>query len=163
MTIRSRLRDEIGARLIPALRSRGFTGPDKIRGNQILHKYSRQCGSNREVVAIQFEKRQKLRFVLNLWIEPPGGERAIAESGGVTIQGRITPRRGSGTGAWFRADRPIWQSVVGMRSSLETRAVDQALQFLDSIDDWFREPRETDDVRTIRHDWGALREPKDAE
>jgi hypothetical protein len=162
MTIRSRLRDEIGARFIPALRSRGFTGPDKIRGNQILHEYGRQCGASREVVAIQFEKRQKPRFVLNLWIEPPGGERAIIESGGVTIQGRITPGRGSGTGSWFRADRPIWQRVVGIRSSLETRAVDQALQFLDSIDDWFREPRETEVVKTIRHDWAAPREPSKA-
>ena len=155
MTTRSRLRDEIGSRLIPALIARGFTGPDKIRGNKLLHEFGRQNGEIREVVAIQFEKRQKPRFVLNLWIEPPGGESAVIESGGVTIQGRITPKRGVSTRSWFRADRPLWQRAVGISSSIETRAVDQALTFLDVIDDWFREPRETEAVRTIRHDWGT--------
>lgn len=155
MTTRSRLRDEIGSRLIPALFARGFTGPDTICGNKILHEYCRESGENREIVGIQFEKRRKPRFVLNLWIEPPGGDSAIIKSGGVAIQGRITPKRGASTGSWFRADRPLWQRAVGIRSSVEKRAVDQALTFLDAIDDWFREPRETKAVRAICYDWGA--------
>lgn len=159
MTTRSRLRDEIGSRLVPALFARGFAGPGKIRGNKIMHEYRRPKGECSDVVAIQFEKYQKPRFVLNLWIEPPGGETATIEGGGITIQGRITPKRGVSTRAWFCADRPFWQRVFGIRSTTERRAVDQALSFLDEIDDWFREPRETEAVRTSRHDWGAIPKP----
>jgi len=157
MTARAKLRNSISARLIPALKARGFSGPDKISGNIISQEFTRPKGSDTEIVDIQFEKRQKPRFVINLRIEPPGGSEEIIARGSLSIQGRITPNRGVCTRSWFRADRPFWQRLLGMQSTLEDQAVTQALAFLDAIDDWFREPRDTPAVRTITFDWGKIR------
>lgn len=162
MTARGKLRDAIERRLIPALKARGFTGADRINGNRVSHEYRRPRGAYVEFVSIQFEKRQRPRFVLNLWIEPPEGREAIIARGGVSIQGRIIPNRGVLTWSWFRADRPLWQRLLGRTSTLENRAIEQALSFLDAIEDWFREPRDTAAVRTSRIDWGKVRDAKEA-
>lgn len=149
MTLRSKLRDAVTRRLIPELRRRGFGGPERISGNAILHYYSRERSGRTERLSVQFEKRQKPRFILNAWVEPPDGIEGVIKREETLVQGRIAPGGGVGTGSWFRADRPWWQRLVGIRASLEEKAVDQALERLDAIDDWFSNPRETDVVRVL--------------
>jgi hypothetical protein len=149
MTLRAKLREAVTRRLLPELKRRGFTGPEKISGNALAYEFSRARAERDERLSVQFEKKQRPRFILNIWIEPPGGAEALIRSGGVWIQGRVSQKKGAFTGSWFRAERPLWQRLVGMNSSLEEDAVDQALMRLDAIDDWFQNPRETDLVRII--------------
>jgi hypothetical protein len=149
VTLRTKLRDEVTARLVPELKRRRFIGPDKISGNAIFHNYSRPREGGVDRLSIQFEKRQKPRFALNVWVEPSDAIVGMVQREETLIQGRIVPGRGVMTGSWFRADRPWWQRMVGIRSSTEEHAVQQALSRLDAIEDWFRNPRATDVVRVV--------------
>ena len=45
--------------------------------------------------------------------------------------------------------------MIGLRSTLEVSAVDEALSFLDEIDKWFLDPDASPDVLTLRHDWST--------
>jgi hypothetical protein len=111
------------------------------------------------VLSIQFEKRRKPRFVLNLSVEPPGGAEAIIANGRISTQGRVKPRLGGGTASWFRADPSLWQKVFGLPLTREKEAVDQALSFLDTIENWFRDSRASPAIRTITFDWRAHQKP----
>jgi hypothetical protein len=149
MTLRAKLRETVTNRFLPELKRRGFVGPEKIRGNAIFHDFSRSRNGMTERLGIQFEKRQKPRFILNAWVEPPDGIDGLIKREETLLQGRISPGGGLGTGAWFRADRPWWQRLFASNSSLEEEAVDQALAKLDAIEDWFQNPQETKIVRVL--------------
>jgi len=157
MTLRAQLRLVLSERFIPALKKRGFSGPDRLDGAASCHNFTRPRGRDIEFVVIQFDKRKSPRFIINLWIEPPGGSEEIIRTKGIWMQGRVAPNRGVRTGQWFRADRPWWQRLIGNKTTLESDAVDQALSFLDAIEDWFREPRNTPAVRTLRFDWSTVK------
>ena len=149
MTLRAKLREAVTKRLVPELERRGFTGPDKISGNAISHDFLRKRSGRDERLSVQFEKRQMPRFILNVWVKPPSSIENPVEGEEPQVHGRISPGRGGSTASWFRADRPFWQRLVGIRSSLEDEAVTQALARLDAIDEWFQNPRETDVVRVL--------------
>ena len=149
MTTRKKLRDQLTKHFIPALRQRGFTGPDTISGNSLLHTFCRRSGDSAHVLSVQFDKWQTPRFVLNLHIEPPGGMDALIGSGHTFIQGRVSPRRGVSTGAWFRADRPWWQRLIGISSTREHEAVSAAISTLDEVDQWWQSQSESRSIRNL--------------
>jgi hypothetical protein len=41
MTLRAELHEALSTRLVPELKRRGFSGPDEIGGNAILHDFTR--------------------------------------------------------------------------------------------------------------------------
>jgi len=149
MTLRAKLRETVAARLVPELKRRGFSGPDKIGGIAISHEFRRMTNGRDERLSVQFEKRQRPRFVLNIWVEPPGGVESLIDVGGTWIQGRVSQTKGAFTRSWFRADRPLWQRLIGKRTSREQEAVSQAIAYLAAIDDWYEHRRETDIVRVM--------------
>jgi hypothetical protein len=149
VTLRSELREAIARRVLPELRGRGFQGPDKISGNATIHAFVRLSASGSEHLSIQFDKYQRPRFVLNVWVEPPEGIRTFIERGGAHLQGRIAPGNRFSTRGWFRGDRPWWQRLVNRNSTRTEAAIDEVLARLDAIDDWFSSPRDTKTVSTF--------------
>jgi len=88
-TLRAKLREAISRDLVPELKQRGFTGPDKIAGNKIDHEYVRKSPKQLEVLSIQFDKYQRPRFILNTHIDP-------AEGCGKAMEGRAAYRDSAG-------------------------------------------------------------------
>lgn len=149
MTTRKKLRDQLTKHFIPELRQRGFSGPTSIGGNGLMHIFSRPSGDGTQVLSLQFDKWQTPRFVLNLHIEPPGGMESLIGSGLTFIQGRVSPSRGVSTGAWFRADRPWWQRLVGISSTREQQAVSAAIATLDEIEQWWQSQAQSRNIRNL--------------
>lgn len=147
MTLRAKLREALTKRFVPELKRRGFTGPDRIGENSLCHDFVRNRGDKIERLCVQFEKRQKPRFILNVWAEMPHGAGDPKEV--PLLHGRISPGRGFDTGSWFRADVPWWRQLLGRSSSCEEAAVDQVIARLDAIDEWFQNPRDTEVVRLL--------------
>ena len=160
MTLRAKFREAISLRLVPELKRRGFVGPEKIKGNAVLHDFVRHSGTQTESLSIQFDKRQRPRFILNVHVEPAEGWDEFLKKGGSILYGRISPGGGIGTGAWFRADQPWWRRLFGHSASREEAAVDQAILCLDAIDDWFSNPRPTEVVSTFSQPYRGSGTPK---
>jgi len=139
-TARNKLREELSARFVPLLRQRGFAGPDRIAGNALFHDFRRSTAAGTQVLSIQFEKYQRPRCILNLWVEPQEGVDAVINRGGAVIQGRVQPRRGASIRKWFRADHPWWQRMLGRKSTREREAVSEAIALLDEIDRFWQQP-----------------------
>jgi hypothetical protein len=138
-TARARLRSALSARLVPAILSAGFEGPRSIDGNKLLHEYRRRASScGTQVLGIQFEKRQRPRFVLNLHVEPSDGLEKLISNGGTLVSGRLKAKAGALTTSWFRADRPWWQRVIlQRRDTLEDAAVAHCLSLLPEVEGWW--------------------------
>ena len=145
MTLRTKLREELSARLIPELQRRGFIGPARIMGNQLLHSFKRRRGAMHEVLEIQFEKSGLPRFVVNLSLEPVEGAAHIVESGGTIVAARATPRPGKFTRNWFRADPSLFARLTGARSR-ESAAVSEVLAMLDEFESWWSQPKPTNRI-----------------
>ena len=151
-TARARLRVEIEKRFLPLLQDRGFAGPTKLNGNRILHEFTRPAASGTHELSIQFDKYQRPRAVINLAIVPLGGFERLEQVGGTLIQGRATWRsRGVMTGSWFRADRPLWQRLLGRRSTTEAEAVAAMISCLPEIDHWWDAQQESQHIRVWSH------------
>ncbi len=147
-TIRKTLREELTARFVPALRQRGFNGPDRISGNGLLHEFRRSRGGVVHVLSLQFDKYQRPRFILNVHVEPPEGLEPVMARGGTVVSGRAAPGRGGGAGSWFRADRPWWQRLVGISSTREQEAVSAAIAMLEEIEHWWDVQAPSEHIRT---------------
>lgn len=148
-TVRKRLRDEITSRLLPLLRERGFEGPDRIAGNATDHEFRRSAAAGTEVLTIQFEKYQRPRFIVNLWVEPPEGFEEVIRQGGTVVQARVTPRPGGSTADWFRADLPWWRRLFRDPATREREAVSQAIAVLPEMDAWWRDHQDSPHITTI--------------
>jgi hypothetical protein len=153
-TARSKLREELTARFVPLLRQRGFAGPDRIAGNALFHDFRRTTAAGTQVLSIQFEKYQRPRCILNLWVEPLEGVDAVISRGGTVIQGRVQPRWGASTRKWFRADHPWWQRMLGRKSTREREAVSEAIALLDEIDRWWQAKQPSPHISTIELRYG---------
>ena len=128
MTARAKLRSELTRRLLPALQRAGFDGPAAIAGNALLHDFKRKSGDVTHVLTVQLEKRGLPRFILNLAIEPYGA---------TVLQGRVQPKRGATTRAWFRADPPLLKRLIGRGATREVQAVDSCLALLPEVERWW--------------------------
>lgn len=138
ITVRSKLRQELTRRFLPALRSRKFVGPESIVGSALLHEFRRTDGPAVHVLCIQMEKYQRPRFILDLSIESVEGSEAMMPKDGTVAHARVQPRPGSfSTGNWFRADPPWWHVLIGKNESLEAEAVSQALAMFEEIETWW--------------------------
>jgi len=137
-TARAKLRAELSQRLVPVLLSKGDCGPSELKGNALVHEYQRSTAQGTQVLAIQFEKHQLPRFVINVYVEPPGGIQSLAQNGGTIISGRLKARPGATTRSWFRADRSWWQRMVlRRRDTLEKEAVELCLSLLPEVEAWW--------------------------
>jgi len=137
-TARAKLRAELSQRLIPVLLAKGYRGPSELKGNALVHEYRRSTAQGTQVLEIQLEKYQLPRFVINLYVEPPGGIQSLTQSGGTIISGRLKARRGATTRSWFRADRSWWERMIlRRRDTLEKEAVELCLSLLPEVDAWW--------------------------
>src|SRR5881296_171896 len=102
-TARARLRAALSEKLVPVLLSNGYRGPSELKGNALVHEYRRSTSQGTQVLEIQFEKYQLPRFVINLYVEPPGGMQSLTRNGGKIVSGRLKARPGGTTRSWFRA------------------------------------------------------------
>jgi hypothetical protein len=134
VTARKRLREELSTRFVPLLRQRGFEGPERLAGNAVSHDFRRRTATGVQVLSIQFEKYQRPRCVLNLWVAPPEGIEEALRRGGTVVQARVQPRPGPSTRHWFRADRPLWHRLLGNTSTLEREAASEVVALLGEID-----------------------------
>jgi hypothetical protein len=76
----------------------------------------------------------------------------LEQIGGILIQGRVTWRpRGVMTGSWFRADRPLWQRLLGRRSTTEAEAVAAMISYFPEIDHWWDAQQESRHIRVWSH------------
>src|SRR2546425_4841439 len=80
-TVRAKLRATLSKKLVPVLIAKGFRGPSDLEGNSLVHEYRRSTDQGTQVLEIQFEKRQLPRFVINLYVEPLGGVKALMVEG----------------------------------------------------------------------------------
>src|SRR6266853_457837 len=122
-TVRAKLRASLSKKLVPVLIAKGFRGPSDLEGNSLFHEYRRSTDQGTQVLEIQFEKRQLPRFVINLYVEPLGGVKALVRNGGTIMSGRLKARMGATTRSWFRADRSWWDAMIlGRRGTIEHEA-----------------------------------------
>jgi len=137
-TVRAKLRASLSKKLVPVLIAKGFRGPSDLEGNSLFHEYRRSTDQGTQVLEIQFEKRQLPRFVINLYVEPLGGVKALMRKGGTIMSGRLKARMGATTRSWFRADRSWWKAMIlGRRGTLENEAVDLCLSLLPEVEGWW--------------------------
>jgi hypothetical protein len=137
-TARARLRAVVSEKLVPVLLARGYQGPSELRGNVLVHEYRQATTQGTHVLEIQFEKYQRPRFAINLFVEPPGGMESLTRNGGTIISGRLKARPGATTASWFRADRSWWERVILRRSgTLENEAVELCLSLLPEVEAWW--------------------------
>lgn len=136
-TARALLRDELTARLLPALRSRGFEGPARIAGNALVHEFRRARGELTDVLSLQLEKNGLPRFLLNLHVAPAGGLDALIARGGNVVAAQVKHRPGPYTRSWFRADPTLWQRLSGSREATPAAAVNACLAVLPEVDAWW--------------------------
>lgn len=162
VTIRKKLHEELTRRFLPALRARGFVGPDRINGNALIHEFRRSASSGFHILSIQLDKWQRPRFVLNLHVEPPEGLEAVIARGGTIVQARAKPRSGGFTRNWFCADRPWWQRLFGITSSREHEAVSEALAMLDELEAWWQTQAFSKNVSNLSVTFRAPHEIKNA-
>ncbi|WP_242112786.1 hypothetical protein [Luteimonas aquatica] len=134
---RAELRNELTAKLLPALRARGFAGADQIGGNRIFHDFRRPHGTATHVIILQLEKLGLPRFMLNLAIEPAGGFSEIIESGGTIVQGRVHPI----SRIRFKESLSLRQRLFGEIYDTPVSAVDHCLEMLPEIDAWWNDQR----------------------
>lgn len=128
----------MSAKVVPVLLSKGYQGPAEVTGNILVHEYRRATAQGTHVLEIQFEKHQRPRFVINLYVEPPGGMESFARSGGTIMSGRLKARSGPTTQSWFRADRSWWERMILRRSdTLENEAVELCLSLLPEVESWW--------------------------
>jgi len=145
---RARLRAALSERLVPALLSRGFEGPQTITGNALLHEYRRRTTHGWHVLSVQLEKRGLPRFLLLFHTELLEGLERVIAHGGTVITGRLTPNPGTGSSSWFRADRPWWQRLIlRRRDTLETETVERCIAMLKEVDAWWSNPVASDHIR----------------
>lgn len=143
-TPRARLREELSKRLVPALLERGFTGPGRIAGNATWHEFDRAGPNGRQRIHLRLDGYGRPRFTLDLDVVPPDGADSV-------MLGNLQPRRA----VWFRADRPWWQRLIGIRSTLEEEAVSEALALLDEVEHWFGTQRSSQHIFTHQVPWVA--------
>jgi hypothetical protein len=137
-TARAKLRDLLTKRYVPLLFAAGFSGPNKISGNQLCHDFTRKAGEETHHLSIMFEKWQRPRFVVDLVIEPQGGYEPIITNGGEVISGRLTPVPGPTTRSWFRADPPWWKRKIFPRTpTRENEAVEECVRLWPEVEAWW--------------------------
>lgn len=151
-TLRSLLREELNRRLIPELKKRGFQGTQELKGNSLLYNFSRKSTNQMELLNIQFDKNLRPRFVLNLQIDPPDGWDGYMKRGGIMVTGRIKPKKGIGTGSWFRADTPFIKRLLGARPFRQEEVVTEVLDCMHAIEDWFISPHSTGTIQTNKNE-----------
>ena len=145
-TARSALRSELTKQLLPALRALGFAGPSSIAGNGLLHDFKRHTNQGTHLLTVQLEKHGRPRFVIGLSIEPTVGFESVLRSGGVVRQGRLKPRRGAGTGAWFRTDVPLWRRLLGQSGISAAQAVASCVSLLPEAEAWWQNESSTEHI-----------------
>jgi len=137
-TARSALRAALTGSLLPALQGLGFTGPSSIAGNSLLHEFRRPSQRGNCLLTVQLEKNGLPRFILSLANEPPGGFEAAVANGGIVRQGRVQPRRGATTGAWFRTDHTLLQRVRRSEEPSAAAVVASCVALLPEVDGWWQ-------------------------
>jgi len=150
-TARSILRAELKSNLLPALRTIGFTGPNAISGNALLHDFKRPGSDGTHVLTVQLEKYGRPRFTLNLSIEPPEGFEILIHRGGAVRRGRVQPRRGATTRAWFRADPPLWKRLLGQGGSSPAQAVAACVALLPEVEAWWQTQVASPHITVVEH------------
>jgi hypothetical protein len=141
-TARARLRAAISEKVVPVLLSKGYQGPSELKGNALVHEYRRSTPQGTHVLEIQFEKYQRPRFAINLYVEPPGGMESLTRNGGTITTGRLKARPGATTRSWFRADRSWWEQMILRHSdTVENEAVELCLSLLPEVEAWWSSQR----------------------
>jgi hypothetical protein len=70
LTAKTKLREELTRKFLPALRSLNFKGPERIAGNGLIHEFRRSAGPVFHVLCVQFDRHRRPRFILDLSIVP---------------------------------------------------------------------------------------------
>lgn len=149
-TLRSLLRNEINARLLPALHARGFSGATALSGNGLSFEFRKVTPSGCEVLTIQLEKSCLPRFIISLYVAPPGGVVSLIEQGGTLITGLLQPGKGTSTRYWFRADPTWWQKLRFPGRTFEREAVDGCLELLAEMDQWWQTRQASEHIRLLQ-------------
>ena len=129
----SDLRRELKARFLPSLAARGFA--IDMRDAPTFARCRRGVGDSVEILEVQWDKYGRPRFVINFGTCPVEGiqvgvERFAVESvsvGWLSVSGRLQPRRGSSTSAWFSQEKPLLHRLF---SSSRLRSPESVVQDL---------------------------------
>jgi hypothetical protein len=150
-TVRTKLRQALSDKLVPAILAAGFKGPLAIRGNALRHDYRRTIPSGEtHVLTIQLEKRQRPRFLLTLYVEPAEGINQVIARGGRIVSGSLTARPGPFSRSWFRADRSWWHRVVLRQTdTLEREAVTLCLSYLPEVERWWSNQQPSEHINSF--------------
>ena len=136
----TRLCRELTARVKPALTAVGFRPPSPDFGrNEVRYDFKREANGEWQVLSVLFDKYRRPAFSVQIFVEPGSGLDSLVATGGVLTIGyvRSAYRPWPLAPASFRADRPSWQRLLGIRGSRETEAVDRFLALLPEIDRWW--------------------------
>jgi len=137
------LRAELKRRLYPALLQQGFL-PD-LRSAPTTITFRRTTATAVHVCDVQFEKYGSPRLVVNFGrCGPKGmichGEHVAAADvcpGQTLRSGRLTPRPGGSTAAWFRQDRGLLARLIGRPDRPAREVVSELLALLPEVEAFF--------------------------
>jgi hypothetical protein len=112
------LRREIKRVFMPLAEARGFK--TITRNSPFFLEFRRRKGDEINIFDIQWEKYGKPRFVVNFGNCPVEGLTIHGKhyppdeviSGWTPQRGRLQPGKGSGTGSWFRQDKPFIKRIL---------------------------------------------------
>jgi hypothetical protein len=127
------------------LQTLGFSGPSSIRGNGLLHEFKRA----NQVFTLQLEKRGLPRFVVSLEVEPSGGFGSVVREGGTIVQGRLQPRRGASTSAWFRTDTSFIERLLGRKGTTPEAVVAECVALLPEVEVWWSTQAPSEHIQVL--------------
>ena len=142
------IRREIKQRFIPFALERGFVLDQKHAPTFL--EFRRQTGEVAHLFDVQWEKYGRPRFVVNFGTCPIEGLRVqektipVAEvmASWVPDRGRLQPRKGTSSSAWFRQDRPLLVRLVSsMKVVPAFQVVDRLLALFPELEDYWANGR----------------------
>jgi len=154
------LRRELKKRFYPFVAAYGFQ--IDMMHSPFSIEFRRMTAERIDVFDIQWEKHGRPRFVVNFghcstsgavhFGEQVAPDRVLSYMG--SSSGRLQPRKGSGTCAWFRQDRSFFRRVV-LRHQPRTAAhvVDELLCLFPELEAWFRQQHLGPHMMILRYPW----------
>lgn len=135
------LRNAVKERIFPLFEAKGL---QRAKGrNPLVCEFKRLTHHEIWVVAIQWEKYGKPRFVVNFDKFPRTGIRwnstdySADEIDSSFAHCRLQPRSGTLTSSWFRQDRSLLASLMsGSRLRPEKEVVDELVSMIEEIFDY---------------------------
>ena len=151
------LRRHLKSTFYPFAEARGFRLDN--RHAPTITRFRRPTSDAVHLFELQWEKYGRPRFVVNFGACPPSGlqleGRQLAPEelfvGWLPGNGRLQPLKGTGSGSWFRQDKPwLGRLLSGARLRPAAEVVEELLELFPEVERYWNEGRRSEHLYLIR-------------